>query len=183
MRLNKLSIYTKARDWSAILTTIDRRSATLSGFETCPGGRERFFGGTYLQSCFKCIALLLSLDKDSVSTNKRLLSRKNRFCDSKPSPTVLAAFCWKPRAKRQHGGFSERANPFGGRLHWPIGSGPRAEWPVDLIQKEWPRKYPKNPSEDGPLVCYYPINGQKYINKLSFQKGWNISSLFRWRIS
>ena len=92
MRLNKLRIYTKARDWSAFLTTIDRRSATLSGFETCPGGRERFFGGTYLQSCFKCIALLLSLDKDSVSTNKRLLSRKNRFCDSKPSPTVLAAF-------------------------------------------------------------------------------------------
>lgn len=106
MRLNKLRIYTKARDWSAFLTTIDRRSATLSGFETCPGGRERLFGGTYLQSCFKCIALLLSLDKDSVSTNKRLLSRKNRFCDSKPSPTVLAAFNLKNPVPNgfQHGG-------------------------------------------------------------------------------
>lgn len=136
MRLNKLSIYTNARDWSAILTTIDRRSATLSGFETCPGGRERLFGGTYLQSCFKCVALLLSLDKDSVSTNKRLLSRKNRFCDSKPSPTVLAAFNLKTPCQTGYntGVLSKTSShPFGGRLHWPIfGRGPGrqvADWP------------------------------------------------------
>lgn len=77
------------------------------------------------------------------------------------------------------------SHPFGGRLHWPIfGRGPSCwKWPIDLIptrmrSKEIPGKIHRRWA-----TSCYPINGQKYINKLSVPKGWNISSLFRWRIS
>ena len=84
----------------------------------------------------------------------------------------------------QHGGFvkNEQTHSVVGYIG-RVGRGPLLSGRLTSSQKKWgQRKYPKKSIQDGPLLCYYPMNGQKYINKFP-QKGWNISPLFRWRIS
>ena len=112
-------------------------------------GVKDSLGGPIYKVVSSVLHCLLSLDKDSVSTNKRLLSRKNRFCDSKPSPTVLAAFNLKNPVPNglQHGGFvkNEQTHSVVGYIGRFFGRGPGAEWPIDLIpnkmtSKEIPEK-------------------------------------------